>query len=826
MLRENKLSILANLVLVMLMSSSICQTLYTSLFMTTDLSLTIFIMVIPLTLLFFIMFRNKKTTLVSGIIFCVISIIGILYIIYFIGLKNAGNWLYNYYNWFIDVYNGFYDGFSYLYTNIILISIAFIVTLLVYIFSMKFYNFYVLTVLFFSIFFVQLLLDVFVSNISFIIFLFSFLLYYFFDILKKRSKELTYNIGNKLLYLICILPVCLLVIAFSLSLPINEDRIEIPWLDSKINYIVDYIRDSERSDFDYFSFKSTGFGNNGRLGGNLKPSKTHVLNVKSESSKLYLKASSKPFYNGCSWYDDNEQLTQLGASRYNYTIQINQDSEEFNNGMFIETGSLKNDKIFKSSKAEIEFVNLKTKSIFIPSKVNSLTLDGNNTLFSDNEQMISSSDKKKKGFSYSSEYNNLILSSDDLKTLLRKSYKGYYSDLLKKWYQAENSYTIYDMTSFVRNSYTENISIKSSEKIISTKEMQDLITKADSINKRYTQLPFLITERVKNLAKDLTKDCNNNYDKAKAIETYLSSTYTYTLSPGTPPRNQDFVDYFLFEGKKGYCTYYATAMVVLLRCIGIPSRYVEGYVMPPTAENGVYKVTNEQAHAWVEVYFEGFGWIPFEPTATFVAKMYYDTTITSQSYNDDMQNSGYKSYLEYLEMMERNKNNASNSYDVDNLDTTTTETKSNNVFLVLIIVLIIIGITLLAFAILVLTNIIKSYCTMRRIRKAQPNSSVLLAYNYILKVLSIQNIFYNPAETPNEFGKRVEKIFNFKSYSFNKINFITVSNYYIAARYSKALLSEKDKQAMIDFLDILIELTIERIGKFKFIKAKFIFGKI
>lgn len=824
MLRENKLSILANLVLVILMSSSICQTLYTSLFMTTHLSVKLFLFVIPFTLLFYVMFRNKITTIVSSIVVCIIFIIGLLYIIFNVGVINAGNRIHNYYNWFVDVVNGFTDGSSSLYINIILISLSFLVTLFTFIFTLKVYNFYILTIMLFSVFFFQLQLDIFTSNISFILFLFSFLLYYFFNMLMKRSTELSYDMGNKLLYLICILPVCLFVIAFSLSLPINDKRIEFPWLDSKFDYATSYFVDSEKSDFEYFSFKATGFGNKSRLGGNIKQSKTHVMNVKSESSKLYLKASSKAFYNGYSWYDDNEQLKQLGTSSNNYSIQINQDAEEFNNGIYIETARNNNDKIFTPSKAEIEFVNLKTKSIFTPIKVSNITFRSFQTLFIDNEQMISSSGKQQKGFSYSLEYNNIILNSNELKKILRKSQKGYYHKLFNNYKMDDMTTSAYGISSLVRVPINDRVSALFNGRIISTKEVNDLIYKTDEIYKRYTQIPYIITPRVKQLAQDLTKDYDNNYDRAKAIETYLSSNYEYTLNPGNTPRDKDFVDYFLFEGKKGYCTYYASAMAVLLRCIGIPTRYVEGYVMPPSSENGVYKVTNEQAHAWVEVYFEGFGWIPFEPTAAFVARMYYDTTITSQAYNDDMRYAGYKSYLEYLEMMEKNKNSSNISYD-NSESTTATDNNTNKAFIVVIIIAIPIGILLLAFISLVSLNIIRSYFNIRRIRKAEPNSSVLLAYNYILKVLRTQNIVYYPAETPTQFGLRVEKNFDFKSYSYNKTNFIKISNHYVNARYSKTLLTINEKQAMLDFIPILLNTTVERMGKIKFIIAKFVFGK-
>jgi hypothetical protein len=93
-------------------------------------------------------------------------------------------------------------------------------------------------------------------------------------------------------------------------------------------------------------------------------------------------------------------------------------------------------------------------------------------------------------------------------------------------------------------------------------------------------------------------------------------TLPYDLNLPAPPNNGDVVDYFLFDLQRGYCDYYATAMVVLARAAGIPARLVIGYAggtFDPAEER--YLVTEADAHAWAELYFPGYGWIEFEPTA-------------------------------------------------------------------------------------------------------------------------------------------------------------------------------------------------------------------
>ncbi len=136
------------------------------------------------------------------------------------------------------------------------------------------------------------------------------------------------------------------------------------------------------------------------------------------------------------------------------------------------------------------------------------------------------------------------------------------------------------------------------------------------VRQRYLALPVEVTSRVNGLAIQLTATEPTPYDRAKAIEQYLRTTFPYTTDVPYPPANQDLVDYFLFDLRKGYCDYYASAMVVLARAAGLPARLATGYATGtynPSSKRFI--VTQADAHSWVEVYFPGTGWVPFEPTA-------------------------------------------------------------------------------------------------------------------------------------------------------------------------------------------------------------------
>lgn len=129
---------------------------------------------------------------------------------------------------------------------------------------------------------------------------------------------------------------------------------------------------------------------------------------------------------------------------------------------------------------------------------------------------------------------------------------------------------------------------------------------------RYLQLPDTLPERVRLLAEQITAGLNTPYDKAKAIETYLRQI-PYNQQIRGPAPGQDGVDYFLFDEQQGYCDYYASSMVVMLRAVDVPARYVRGYARTERTA-GVYGLLESDGHAWPEVFFPGYGWIEFEPT--------------------------------------------------------------------------------------------------------------------------------------------------------------------------------------------------------------------
>lgn len=125
---------------------------------------------------------------------------------------------------------------------------------------------------------------------------------------------------------------------------------------------------------------------------------------------------------------------------------------------------------------------------------------------------------------------------------------------------------------------------------------------------------YVISDRMRQLAQELTKNCKNDYEKAEALVNYFATNgYTYDMDYVPPDES---IDYFMFTSKIGSCTSYATAMTLMARSVGLPARYVEGFAAYEKDGNdqSTFVVKDTNAHAFVECYIAGVGWMTFDPT--------------------------------------------------------------------------------------------------------------------------------------------------------------------------------------------------------------------
>jgi transglutaminase-like putative cysteine protease len=137
------------------------------------------------------------------------------------------------------------------------------------------------------------------------------------------------------------------------------------------------------------------------------------------------------------------------------------------------------------------------------------------------------------------------------------------------------------------------------------------------IREYYLQLPDDFSQLIGSLALEITQSDLTNYDRAASITQYLRNEIIYKEVIPSPPARSDPIEWFLFESKSGFCNYYATAEILLLRSIGIPARLVIGYAQGKwDSEDNTFLVYQRDGHAWPEVFFPDIGWVEFEPTVS------------------------------------------------------------------------------------------------------------------------------------------------------------------------------------------------------------------
>lgn len=181
----------------------------------------------------------------------------------------------------------------------------------------------------------------------------------------------------------------------------------------------------------------------------------------------------------------------------------------------------------------------------------------------------------------------------------------------------------------------DTYTVISSVSMADVKSLQDAGTDYPSwVKEKYLQLPDDLPKRVRDLAAKIAADRDNPYNKVSAIRDYLRQI-EYDETIPAPPPGVDSVDWFLFEQQAGYCDYYASALVVMSRSLGIPARIAAGYSRGDfNPDIGAYRQREYDAHSWPEVFFPEYGWVEFEPTAADPAIVRPAAPATSSSSDD------------------------------------------------------------------------------------------------------------------------------------------------------------------------------------------------
>jgi transglutaminase-like putative cysteine protease len=734
-----------------------------------------------------IMFLNKMTTVVSFSLIGTAVLTFTVFILLKYGSDTVLTFLDDYFYW-LRQYMMYHDISDALFQSITMIAICVAVSVFSYCFIARNFKFIVVLIFGMAVFVVQWVYNLTYGLTPFYLFLAAILIAYIKHIYNVKSSGEPNEYAGNVQMVIWSLPVCMITVALSFSIKASDMPIQWEWLDKKIVSAYNYlVKNFDYESFDYFSLSaSSGFGEgNDILGGRVRLDRTNVLRV-TTGKRIYLKGASRDEYTGKNWTGGIYNFIPAGNNYGN----VYDDYLEMKHCMKILAG---NDKFFEeyfdSNPVTVTFLNLWTKSVFIPSGIYEFKPESSGFFgFVSDTGDLSSEKRLSKGFSYTLKMYSPKLGDEGFEDLLRKSKRGLYKE------------------------YLDELDVSSIDEANEYYEISKYKEKSEQIYERYMKLPDNLPQRVKDLSLSLTSSKENNYDKAKAIEQYLASSYPYNLDVRSTPRNRDFVDYFLFDLKEGYCSYYASAMTILARCAGLPARYVEGYMLPPDPlkdDRTAYIISNMQAHAWVEIYFEGYGWLPFEPTSPFRPRFY--TTVPSGTYFSNIYNSAY---ADYMEMMMRYAYQGGYYHNIDEI---TTKDGPSVKFLVLIGF----GIFMLLFLALLLANIIKNKLRLYKLLNLPIKECIIKLYEYYVKILGLDGHRYLPAETPFQFSEKIDS----RIY-FGPIRFKAVTDVFIKARYSRHEPSENEKQLIGGFYPEFHRAMKADMGKFKYFTLKYILGKI
>ena len=344
-----------------------------------------------------------------------------------------------------------------------------------------------------------------------------------------------------------------------------------------------------------FAFESStdsdiGFSDNGTLLSDLNTSKREVLSVTVNDEfdrPLYLAGSTFNSFDGHSWKNTNKtSMPERTLDTIESIASAYCADSVFSDFYVVRDYYLRRD-------LSLKYLDTKSKYLFAPAKLNTI------------KSLHTTSAKEKNGA-----------------LMFRLSNRYHLNAELTYYMSNENNIAFYDH-------------IKSDPPPTESEWQKALV--AVGLMPNDDEFTFSLYEKYKEHIKDtytesvtlspalkdkldtLFRGTDSQYEKLKRLE-YSLGQMGYDLAPPVIPQDvktsSQYLDFFLLQSGRGYCSYYATAFVLIARSMGLPARYVQGYRVY-IKDKGTYKISSNMAHAWPEVYFEGKGWIAFEPTPGF-----------------------------------------------------------------------------------------------------------------------------------------------------------------------------------------------------------------
>lgn len=396
---------------------------------------------------------------------------------------------------------------------------------------------------------------------------------------KQWKKEKT---QDSQIFVVWTLPFYICFVVILLVTPVSEEPYD--WKFAKQIYshmkesFTVWYEDITRNAQEDFGMATSGFSEDGRLLSGLIPDNRELMTIQGNRglvTNIYLIGKVYDTFLGQEWIQTAETTQEerfLDAMETLYTVsRLEQDVPE---------------NYLENTKLSIRYEHFNTGYVFAPVKTWQVT-----------------------GIEYMTKGADMVLPKQ----------VGYATEYEMMYYQMNVDhpafYALMEQNTEPDEELWDLLVRKHTEKNNYCYQLEDLQQYREMIEQIYAQ-EIEISQEAEAYLKKVTEASETPLQRLRAIERELSS-YTYTLQPGRLPEEiaseEQFLDYFLLESKKGYCSYFATAFVLLARAEGFPARYVEGFCVPKNAEKQMTVYSN-MAHAWPEVYIDGIGWIPFEPT--------------------------------------------------------------------------------------------------------------------------------------------------------------------------------------------------------------------
>ncbi len=356
---------------------------------------------------------------------------------------------------------------------------------------------------------------------------------------------------------------------------------------------------------------------------------------------------------------------------------------------------------------------------------------------------------------------------------------------------------------------------------ISTSELDSY---ESAIKARYTSVPMSTPDRVRELTEQIAEDseAETQLDKVMSVMEYLYQ-FSYVYETKELADGVDFVDNFLFTEKEGYGTYFASAMTLMCRELGIPARYVKGFA--PLDEAGKNKtVGNNVAHAWVEVYFNGFGWVTFEPSPYFAEK-YYGINMNDYRENDIVFDENGEEQEVTDETDETVDENEQGSVTHSNKKQKSLFAKKLNIFGIKTNVGTVVIIGSSAFAVLLIALLFNLAIKRRKKQMARMHSFenrqfVFTAWYEIKRLARFDGNGAEADETPADFLKRLSEEYG------NEIIFASAESFNKLLYSRKANITDDDRAYAAAAYDIINKTVKSRHKKFAFNFNRYILHRI